>query len=714
MRSTTATVASLVRKRSSASTRSVASWITPRSPPPAALGGCPGNHGGCGERSGGCERRARSSLLRRAFRHGASVVAALAALAPRLVRLARHVYPDRLLPLLLLGLGHHVGEREAPAVALARQVGLHVGALLALAQRLDGEADAFLARVDAGDLGLDRVARLVERRRLVDALGGELRDVHQPLDPLLQLDEHTEVGDARDRALDTRAGRVALRHLRPRVLDELLDAERDALVVDVDAQHDRLDLVTLLVELRGVLHLLGPVQVGDVHQAVDVLLHLDEEAEVGDALDAAAELRAHRVVHTHQLPGVRLGLLEPERDAAVGGVDVEHLDLDLLPHLEHLRGMRHALGPRHLGDVDQSLDAPLDLDEGAVIGEADDLAADARVDRQALGDGRPRIGHDLLHAERDALALRVVLEDDHLHAIGDVDDLGGMPDAAPRHVGHVEEPVDAAEIDERAVVGDVLDRALEDDALLQHLQGLGLERGALALEDRSPGNHHVPARAVELEDGEAAVMANVAVEVARRPEIGVRAGEERGHADVHLEPALHLADDRPFDRTVALEGLLDLAPDLELLRLLPREDDVARLGVARLEVDVDLVALVHGELALARGELVDRDGALGLVADVDRHRVAPDEDYPAGDDLALLRLLQAPLEEGTKVLFGADLAIGLLRRLGHQGATPCGRDSLRNAGEPSLHTPVPRGFQERRQKLFAGLDPAHHIAPASG
>src|SRR5213076_814547 len=62
-----------------------------------ALGGCPGNHGVCGERSRGCERRARSSLLRRAFRHASSVVAALAALAPRLVRLAHHDYPDRLL-----------------------------------------------------------------------------------------------------------------------------------------------------------------------------------------------------------------------------------------------------------------------------------------------------------------------------------------------------------------------------------------------------------------------------------------------------------------------------------------------------------------------------------------------------------------------------------------------------------------------------------------
>src|SRR5438552_14578024 len=40
---------------------------------------------------------ARSSLLRRAFRHASSVVAALAALAPRLVRLAHHHYPDGLL-----------------------------------------------------------------------------------------------------------------------------------------------------------------------------------------------------------------------------------------------------------------------------------------------------------------------------------------------------------------------------------------------------------------------------------------------------------------------------------------------------------------------------------------------------------------------------------------------------------------------------------------
>ena len=94
--------------------------------------------------------------------------------------------------------------------------------------------------------------------------------------------------------LHARADRVALRQRLPGILGELLDAERDALVVDVDAEHDRLDLVALLVKLGGVLDLLRPVQVGDVHQAVDPLLDADEDAEVGDALDLALDRAADR------------------------------------------------------------------------------------------------------------------------------------------------------------------------------------------------------------------------------------------------------------------------------------------------------------------------------------------------------------------------------------------------------------------------------------
>ena len=155
------------------------------------------------------------------------------------------------------------------------------------------------------------------------------------------------------------------------------------------------------------------------------------------------------------------------------------------------------------------------------------LAVHARADREALAHGVPRIGHDLLHAERHALALGIVLEDDDLHLVADVHDLGRMPDAAPRHVGDVQQAVDAAEVDEGAVVGDVLDRALEDDALLEHLERLVLERRPLALEHGAARDHDVAARAVELEDREAAALADVAIEVARGPDVGVRAGQER-------------------------------------------------------------------------------------------------------------------------------------------------------------------------------------------
>src|SRR5262249_15686403 len=144
------------------------------------------------------------------------------------------------------------------------------------------------------------------------------------------------------------------------------------------------------------------------------------------------------------------------------------------------------------------------------------------------------------------------------------------------------------------------------------------------------------------------------------------------------------------DRAVALEGLLDLAPDLELLRLLSRENDVARLVVARLEVDVDLVALLDRQAALPIDELVDRDVALRLVPNVDPHRVAPDQHDVARHHLPRLRALQAALVEGAEILFGPDRTIGLLRRLGHQAGTPSvGLLGFKqNEVQPALHTPL--------------------------
>src|SRR5690606_27502384 len=112
----------------------------------------------------------------------------------------------------------------------------------------------------------------------------------------------------------------------------------------------------------------------------------------------------------------------------------------------------------------------------------------------------PGIFLGLLETERDTLRLGVVLEDLHGDLVTDVEDLRGVADAAPAHIGDMEQAVDAAEIDERAVLGDVLDRTGDDHALLEVLEGLGLEPVALLLEEHAAREHDVAALLVELDD----------------------------------------------------------------------------------------------------------------------------------------------------------------------------------------------------------------------
>ena len=75
-----------------------------------------------------------------------------------------------------------------------------------------------------------------------------------------------------------------------------------------------------------------------------------------------------------------------------------------------------------------------------------------------------------------------------------------MVDAAPGDVGDVQQAVDAAEVDERAVVGDVLDHAVDDLAFLEVLDDLGALLGAALFQDRAARDDDVAAAPVHLED----------------------------------------------------------------------------------------------------------------------------------------------------------------------------------------------------------------------
>src|SRR5690606_6188360 len=160
-------------------------------------------------------------------------------------------------------------------------------------------------------------------------------------------------------------------------------------------------------------------------------------------------------------------------DAALGAVDVQDDDFHFLRGGDDLARLDVLLGPGHFRAVDQAFDAGFQLNERTVGGDDRDAAGVLGVDRVLGFDAVPRVRLQLLHAERDALGVRVDLDDLDRDGVADGQDLRRMRDALPRHVGDVQQAVDAAQVDERTVVGDVLDDAFADFALLQLADQLG-------------------------------------------------------------------------------------------------------------------------------------------------------------------------------------------------------------------------------------------------
>ncbi len=149
-------------------------------------------------------------------------------------------------------------------------------------------------------------------------------------------------------------------------------------------------------------------------------------------------------------------------------------------------------------------------------------------------DALPRIFEQLLHAERDAVRVVVDLDDLDANRLADVEHFGRMVDAAPRDVGDVEQAVDAAQINERAVIGDVLDRALDDLALFELADDLVALLGAALFEDRAAGDDDVAAAAVHLQDFERLRHVHQRGDVADRTDVDLAARQER-HGAVEID-----------------------------------------------------------------------------------------------------------------------------------------------------------------------------------
>src|SRR5262249_12508845 len=189
----------------------------------------------------------------------------------------------------------------------------------------------------------------------------------------------------------------------PGIRLELLDSERQPVGGGVDIQNHRLNDHALFEYFVRVLDPLGPGKIADVHQPVDPFLDLDKCPEIGHVADTPFHHAAHAVAGIDGGPRIGLQLLQPQRNAALLGMYLEHHGLHLIAALHHFRRMFHPPRPGHLADVNEALDAGFQLDKSAVVGNVHYPADDAPVHRIAFRHRFPGVGLELLETQRDPL-----------------------------------------------------------------------------------------------------------------------------------------------------------------------------------------------------------------------------------------------------------------------------------------------------------------------
>ena len=402
---------------------------------------------------------------------------------------------------------------------------------------------------------------------------------------------------------------------------KLLDAEAYAAPGLVHFDHQRLDHLTQLERVLRMIDALLGGDVADVDHPLDAFGQLDKRSELGQAGDASLGDGADWEFLHRLFPRVAQRLLEAQADPLGAGVDVQNHGFDEVAGLHHILNLAGLLRPGEVEHADQTLDAGLHFDERTELHGAGHFAAHALTGLVFLFNQRPRVGGQLLQAERNLVRLAVDLQDLDFEVVAGVQHVGRLLHPMPGDLGHVQQAVDAAQVQKRAEVGEGAHRAANDSAFLERIELLASRLVLLVLKNGAAVYNDVFVGGVELDDAAGDFLAGQLFHLGRGLGAAAGGGQKRAHADIAREPALdHAGDDAGDDLLLgerALEGRPVFGPfDLDLGEL------VIALRIAAADRHDHLVA--DGDVRLARcvAKLIERQDAFGLPANVDKDGVA--------------------------------------------------------------------------------------------
>jgi hypothetical protein len=272
----------------------------------------------------------------------------------------------------------------------------------------------------------------------------------------------------------------------------------------------------------------------------------------------------------------------------------EHHCFHLIADLDHLVRMLHPPAPGHLRNVDQPLDPGLDFDESPVVGDTHDSADDAALRRVAVRERFPRVRIQLPHAERDALPLTVELQNLDGDLIARMQHLRWMRDPPVRNIADVQQSIDPAQVDERAVFGEILHRPGDHRAFEQIFQRAVPPRFHLIFDGQLARYDDVAAASIQLDDLDRNILPDELIQIVNRPHVHLRSRHERGHAYIYRQAAFSPFQYPAGDEELIAHRLIQRVPDPQTACPRIREEDVAfRLMTMSIHDDIDRVACFY-------------------------------------------------------------------------------------------------------------------------
>ena len=220
-----------------------------------------------------------------------------------------------------------------------------------------------------------------------------------------------------------------------------------------------------------------PGQIADVNQTVDAVFDPNKNAEIGDVANLSANHCTHRVFLLQQAPWVWLDLLHAQGNALALLVDVQNDGADVVANVHNLGWVLHPLGP-HFGNVNQAFDARGQFDECPVVRQGHHLPET----RAPTGKSASTVNHGsswICLRPKDTFSVSGSHFIFDVYFIADFELFGWVLNATPAHVADVQQAVDSAEVNEGAVIGQVLHDALHHGVFSQDFQRRGTFRVTL-------------------------------------------------------------------------------------------------------------------------------------------------------------------------------------------------------------------------------------------